>query len=120
MGGWETPRADRGPRDGGGRVPPVPVPLFDPMAPLAPLRSELRASTGRVLSGATSTLGPEADASERELAAYLGTAHAVGVANGTEAITIALRALGVGPGDEVGVPSFSFYARAEAVPPPGA
>ena len=65
-------------------------------------------------------LGPEVEAFERELAGYLGTAHAVGVANGTEAITIALRALGVGPGDEVVVPSFSFYASAEAIPPTGA
>src|SRR4029453_10652079 len=120
MAACERPSVATGPRDGGGRVPPVPVPLFDPMAPLAPLRSELRASTGRVLDGGTFILGPEVDAFERELAAYLGAAHAVGVANGTEAITIALRALGVGPGDEVFVPSFSFYASAEAIPPTGA
>ena len=46
--------------------------------------------------------------------------HVVGVANGTDALTIALRALGVGPGDEVVVPSFTFYATAEAIPPTGA
>ncbi len=46
--------------------------------------------------------------------------HAVGVANGTDALTIALRAMGVGPGDEVVVPSFTFYASAEAIPPTGA
>src|SRR5690606_7786799 len=63
---------------------------------------------------------PEVEAFERELAAYLGARHAVGVANGTEAITIALRALGVGPGDEVVVPSFTFWASAEAIPPTGA
>src|SRR5512132_2792814 len=120
MAACERPSVATGPRDGGGRVPPVPVPLFDPMAPLAPLRSELRASTGRVLDTGTFILGPEVDAFERELAAYVGTAHAVGVANGTEAITVALRALGVGPGDEVVVPSFTFYASAEAVPPTGA
>ncbi len=57
---------------------------------------------------------------EREFAAYCGAAHAVGVANGTDAITIALRAMGVGPGDEVVVPSFTFYASAEAIPPTGA
>src|SRR6202035_2301522 len=51
---------------------------------------------------------------------YLGAGHAVGVANGTDAITIALRALDVGPGDEVVVPSFTFYASAEAIPPTGA
>jgi dTDP-4-amino-4,6-dideoxygalactose transaminase len=57
---------------------------------------------------------------EREFADYCGAAHAIGVANGTDAITIALRAMGVGPGDEVVVPSFTFYASAEAIPPTGA
>ncbi len=65
-------------------------------------------------------LGPEVSAFEREFAAYCGAAHAVGVANGTDAITIALRAMGVGAGDEVVVPSFTFYASAEAIPPTGA
>src|ERR671914_1714847 len=59
-------------------------------------------------------LGPEVEAFEREFAAYLGVRHCVGVANGTDALTIALRALGVGPGDEVVMPSFTFYATAEA------
>src|SRR5215210_3408672 len=90
------------------------------MAPLAPLRDELRDASERVLDSGTFILGPEVEAFERELADYLDTDHAVGVANGTEAITIALRALGVGPGDEVVVPSFSFYASAEAIPPTGA
>src|SRR5215207_7884205 len=90
------------------------------MAPLAPLRAELRAATERVLERGAFVLGPEVEAFEQELAAHLGTTHAVGVANGTEAITIALRALGVGPGDEVIVPSFTFYASAEAIPPTGA
>jgi dTDP-3-amino-3,4,6-trideoxy-alpha-D-glucose transaminase len=98
----------------------VPVPLFDPLTPLAPLRDELRAAAARVLDSGAYVLGPEVAAFEGELAAYLGTPHAVGVANGTEAITIALRALGVGPGDEVVVPSFTFYASAEAIPPTGA
>ena len=57
---------------------------------------------------------------ETEFASYCGAEHAVGVANGTEAITIALRAMGVGPGDEVVVPSFTFYASAEAIPATGA
>ena len=59
-------------------------------------------------------LGPEVDAFEEEFAAYLGVRHCVGVANGTDALTIALRALGVGPDDEVVMPSFTFYATAEA------
>ena len=55
-------------------------------------------------------LGPELAAFEDEFAAYLGVGHAIGVGNGTDAITIALRALGVEPGDEVVCPSFTFYA----------
>ena len=98
----------------------MPVPLFDPRTPLVPLRDELHAAVARVLDGGHFVLGPEVAAFEAELAAELGVAHAVGVANGTEAITIALRALGVGPGDEVVVPSFTFYASAEAIPPTGA
>src|SRR5436309_13817604 len=96
------------------------VPLFDPTTPLAPLRDRLRAAVESVLATGTFILGPEVEASERELAGYLGCAHATGVANGTEAITIALRALGVGPGDDVVVPSFTFYASAEAIGPTGA
>ena len=57
---------------------------------------------------------------EAEFAEYCGARYGVGVANGTDAITIALRAMGVGPGDEVVVPSFTFYASAEAIPPTGA
>jgi dTDP-3-amino-3,4,6-trideoxy-alpha-D-glucose transaminase len=96
------------------------VALFDTAAPLAPLREELRAAIDRVLESGRYILGPEVEAFEREFAAYCGVAHAVGVANGTEAITIALRAMGVGPGDEVVVPSFTFYASVEAIPPTGA
>src|SRR6476659_2165590 len=96
------------------------VPLFDPSTPLDPLRDELDAAIARVLDSKHFILGPEVEAFEAELAAYLGAGHALGVANGTEALTIALRALGVGPGDDVVVPSFSFYASAEAVPPTGA
>ena len=64
-------------------------------------------------TGAVYILGPEVEAFEEEFAAYLGARHCVGVANGTDAITIALRALGVGPGDEVICPSFTFYATVE-------
>jgi dTDP-4-amino-4,6-dideoxygalactose transaminase len=96
------------------------VPLFDPATPLRPLGAELRAAMARVLDSERYVLGPEVEAFEEEFAEHLGVQHAVGVANGTEAITIALRALGVGPGDEVIVPSFSFWASAEAIPPTGA
>jgi dTDP-4-amino-4,6-dideoxygalactose transaminase len=96
------------------------VPLFDTSTPLLGLRGELRAAVERVLESERYILGPEVSAFEEEFAAYCGAEHAIGVANGTEAITIALRAMGVGPGDEVVVPSFTFYASAEAIPPTGA
>ena len=96
------------------------VPLFDTSTALWALREELRAAVARVLDSERYILGPEVSAFEQEFAAYCGCEHAIGVANGTEAITIALRAMGVGPGDEVVVPSFTFYASAEAIPPTGA
>jgi dTDP-3-amino-3,4,6-trideoxy-alpha-D-glucose transaminase len=96
------------------------VPLFDTSTPLAFLHDELRAAVSRVLDSQRYILGPEVGAFESEFASYCGAAHAVGVANGTDAITIALRAMGVGPGDEVVVPSFTFYASAEAIPATGA
>ena len=96
------------------------VPLFDTKTPLAPLREEIAARMAEVVERGTFILGPEVRAFERELAGYLGVAHAAGVANGTDALVIALRALGVGPGDEVVVPSFTFYASAEAIPHTGA
>jgi dTDP-4-amino-4,6-dideoxygalactose transaminase len=98
----------------------MPVPLFDTATPLAPLRDELRAKLGEVLDSGHYILGPEVRAFEEEFGASLGARHAIGVANGTDALTLALRALGVGPGDEVIVPSFTFYASAEAIPPTGA
>jgi dTDP-3-amino-3,4,6-trideoxy-alpha-D-glucose transaminase len=96
------------------------VALFDTSTPLIALRGELRAAIDRVLDSERYILGPEVSAFEQEFATYCGAAHGVGVANGTDAITIALRAMGVGPGDEVVVPSFTFYASAEAIPPTGA
>jgi dTDP-3-amino-3,4,6-trideoxy-alpha-D-glucose transaminase len=96
------------------------VPLFDTATPLAPLRGRIDAAIAGVLDSGRFILGPEVEAFEREFAAYCGAAHAIGVANGTDALTIALRAMGVGPGDEVVVPSFTFYASAEAIPHTGA
>ena len=96
------------------------VALFDTSAPVRPLRSQIDAAIARVVDSGRFILGPEVGAFEDELAAYCGVRHAIGVANGTEALTIALRALGVGPGDDVVVPSFTFYASAEAIPPTGA
>src|SRR5947209_3375851 len=94
------------------------VPLFatslQPYLPRITERLEAVAASGRYI------LGPEVEAFEREFAEYCGARHCVGVANGTDAITIALRALGVRPGDDVVVPSFTFYASAEAVVNAGA
>jgi dTDP-4-amino-4,6-dideoxygalactose transaminase len=96
------------------------IPLFDTATPLAPLQAELRVAIERVLASGRYILGPEVREFETEFAQYVGADHAIGVANGTDALTIALRAMGVGPGDEVVVPSFTFYATAEAVAPTGA
>jgi dTDP-3-amino-3,4,6-trideoxy-alpha-D-glucose transaminase len=74
----------------------------------------------RVARSGRYILGPEVAAFEREFAAYVGVRHCVGVANGTDALTIALRALGIRPGDEVVMPSFTFYATAEAAIAAGA
>src|SRR5215207_800556 len=98
----------------------MPVPLFDTKGPLAPLRPEIDARIAAVVDRGSFILGPEVAAFEAEFAAYVGAHHAIGVANGTDALTLALKALGVGPGDEVVVPSFTFYASAEAIPPTGA
>jgi UDP-N-acetyl-3-dehydro-alpha-D-glucosamine 3-aminotranferase len=92
----------------------VPIPLFDTETPLAPLRAALRAKLTEVLDRGRYVLGPEVAAFEHEFAQYLGVKHVIGVANGTDAITIALRALGIKPGDEVVAPSFTFYATVEA------
>jgi dTDP-4-amino-4,6-dideoxygalactose transaminase len=96
------------------------VPLFDTATPLEPLREQLHERAAAVLESGRFVLGPEVEAFEAELAQYLGARHVVGVGNGTDALTIGLRAMGVGPGDDVVVPSFTFYASAEAIPPAGA
>src|SRR3954466_15532063 len=98
----------------------MPVPLFDTKTPLAPLRGRIDDAIAGVLDDGRFILGPNVSAFEDEFAAFCGAGHAVGCANGTDAITLALRALGVGPGDDVVVPSFTFYASAEAIPHTGA
>src|SRR5262249_36013732 len=96
------------------------VPLFDTSTTLARIDAEIRAKVNEVIDRGAFVLGPEVRAFEGEFAAYVGSRHAIGVANGTDALIIALRALGVGPGDEVIVPSFTFYASAEVIPLIGA
>jgi dTDP-4-amino-4,6-dideoxygalactose transaminase len=96
------------------------VPLFASRGSLEPLLDEIAARQRAVLESGHYVLGPEVEAFEAEFAAFAGVGHCVGVGNGTDALTIALRALGVGPGDEVIVPSLTFYATAEAVVNAGA
>jgi len=82
---------------------------------LAAARGEIEAAIARVISSGVFVAGPDVCAFEQEMARYLGVSHCVGVNSGTDALVIALRALGIGAGDEVIVPAFTFVASAEAV-----
>jgi dTDP-4-amino-4,6-dideoxygalactose transaminase len=97
-----------------------PIPLVDVKAQYEPLLPRIREAIDGVLASADFILGPNVAAFEREAADYLGVREAIGVANGTDALVLALDALGVGPGDEVICPAFTFYATAEAVARRGA
>jgi dTDP-3-amino-3,4,6-trideoxy-alpha-D-glucose transaminase len=97
-----------------------PIPLVDVKAQYAPLLPRIREAIDAVLESGEFVLGPNVAAFEAEAAAYLGTREAIGVANGTDALVLVLDALGVGPGDEVVCPAFTFYATAEAVARRGA
>jgi dTDP-4-amino-4,6-dideoxygalactose transaminase len=96
------------------------IPLVDVEAQYAPLRDELRERFDAVLDSSAFIRGPNVQAFEEEAAAYLGVTRAVGVANGTDAIVLVLDALGIGPGDEVICPAFTFYATAESIARRGA
>jgi len=98
----------------------VSIPLVDVKAQYAPLLAELRERIDGVLASGRFILGPNVQAFEREAAAFLGAGETVGVANGTDALVLVLDALGIGPGDEVICPSFTFYATAEAIARRGA
>src|SRR3954452_392508 len=88
------------------------VPLF--ASSLEPYHDRLSEALDRVARSGRYILGPEVEAFEDEFARYIGVRHYVGVANGTDELTIELQAVGVGPGDDVVLPSFTFYATAEA------
>lgn len=90
------------------------IPFIDLAAQQERLRSEIEAGIARVLAHGKYILGPEVAELEEKLAAYTGAVYCISVANGTDALQIALMALGVGPGDEVISPGFSYIATAEA------
>jgi dTDP-4-amino-4,6-dideoxygalactose transaminase len=94
--------------------------MLDLKAEYALFEPELTQSLLGVLQSGQFILGPQATALEREVAAYCGVEHGVALANGTDAIHLALRALGIGAGDEVIVPSFTFIGTAEPVSYAGA
>ena len=96
------------------------IPLVDVKAQYAPLIPELKERFGEVLESGRFIFGPEVEAFESESAAYLDAPHAIGVANGTDALVLSLEAMGIGAGDEVICPSFTFYATSEAIARAGA
>lgn len=85
-----------------------------------PLLADLKERIMAVLEDGRFILGPNVQAFEQEAAAYLGVEHTVGVANGTDALVLVLEAMGIGPGDEVICPAFTFYATAESIARRGA
>ncbi|MFN3428767.1 MAG: DegT/DnrJ/EryC1/StrS family aminotransferase, partial [Candidatus Sericytochromatia bacterium] len=96
------------------------VPFLDLRASHDPMRAELDAAYRRVMDSSWFILGQELEAFEAEFAARCGVAHAVGVGNGLDALTLALKARGIGPGDDVIVPANTFIATWLAVSAVGA
>jgi dTDP-4-amino-4,6-dideoxygalactose transaminase len=98
----------------------TPIPLLDLTVQHAPLLQAIERKLAEIGSRGAFILGPEVEGFEREFAALHGAAHGIGVASGTDGLHLALRALGVGPGDDVIVPAFTFIATAAAVSMAGA
>ncbi|MDQ2952308.1 MAG: DegT/DnrJ/EryC1/StrS family aminotransferase [Chloroflexota bacterium] len=91
------------------------IPLVDLKAQYATIRDEVRAAIDEVLESMQLTIGPNVRAFDEEWAAYCGTKHAIGVGSGTDALQLAIRALGVSSGDEVITVSHTFFATVEAI-----
>jgi len=91
------------------------VPLLEFTRQHGPLEAEFRAAFDRVLATNHFILGPEVTALEREIAAYTQTRHAIGMSSGTDALIVAMMALGIGPGDEVLCPVFTFFSTAGSI-----
>jgi len=96
------------------------IPMVDPAGEYRALKTEIDAAVGRVLASGRFVLGPEGEALEREIAEFTGARHAVGVNSGTDALHLPLVAAGIGRGDEVVIPAFTFFATGEAVSYTGA
>src|SRR6266542_3252168 len=92
-----------------------PIPLMDMVAQYRSIQGEIDEAIRQVLEAGQFILGPNVAALEKEIATYLGVERGVGVASGTDALLIAMRALEIGVGDEVIVPSYTFFATAGAV-----
>ncbi len=91
------------------------VPMFDLTRQYALIEKEIKDAIDRVLRSGKFILGEEVELFEKEIAEFCGVKHAIGVASGTDALFLALKALGIGKGDAVIVPSFTFFATAGAV-----
>lgn len=98
----------------------VSVPLLDLSGQYTPIRQEILDAVTRVCDSQRFILGPEVDAFESEFAGRLEVEHAVSMSSGTDALLAVLMAIGVGPGDEVITPTFSFFATAGCVSRTGA